>query len=352
MNELKQYKPGDFWQRLLSAVAMAIVVGVTPSAIVSPFISGLASTSPFWAAISTATSLCQFSVPLAAGILAATRFNLTMVESASVGLAAMIGSGAIAVKNGTFTLVGMGDLINTIIIIALTIVVMFLIRKRVGSFALIVDSIVGGSLMGAFGTWSYPYVHMISTWIGKLLNTFTDLQPVLMCLLLGTAFAVLIVTPISTIALGYAIGLSGLAGGTPSVAITACFMFVGIATYKTNGIGLSIAMFFGSVKMMLANFVKHPRMMIPIAVVGAIGGLTNALLFKITAVAQFSGFGQPVAAIHAYATVGGSALVKLLVVALAYYILPLVYCLIVWALFKKFLPNIYNEADWKVDLSK
>ncbi|HAT54714.1 MAG TPA: hypothetical protein DCW31_05670 [Lactobacillus sp.] len=129
MNELKKYSLGEFWQRLLSAVAMAIVVGVTPSAIVSPFISGLAKTSTFWATIATATSLCQYSVPLAAGILAATRFNLTMVESASVGLASMIGSGATLAKNGTFTLVGMGDLINTIIIIALTIVVMFFIRQ-------------------------------------------------------------------------------------------------------------------------------------------------------------------------------------------------------------------------------
>lgn len=352
MEELRKIKPGDFWQRLLSAVAMAIVVGVTPSAIVSPFISGLAKTSPFWGTLSGATSLCQFSVPLAAGILAATRFDFTMVESASVGLAALIGSGAIAAKNGAFTLVGMGDLINTIIIIALTIVVMFLIRKHVGSFALIVDSIVGGTVMGAIGIWTYPYVHMISTWIGQLLNTFTDLQPVLMSLLLGLAFAVLIVTPISTIALGYAIGLTGLAGGTPSVGVTACFMFVAIATYKSNGIGLSIAMFFGSVKMMLANFVKHPRMMLPVAVVGALGGLTNAFFFHIHAIAQFSGFGQPVAAIHAYATLGGGAGIRLLMVALAYYILPLVYCFIVWILFKRFLPKFFNEDDWKVDLTK
>mgnify|MGYP004480272865 CR=1 FL=1 len=351
MKELRQYKMGDFWNRLLSAVAMAIVVGVTPSAMITPFISGVTKISPFGATINTATSLCQFIVPVAAGVMAANQFHFTMVEKASVGLAAFIGSGAAQIKNGHITLAGMGDLINTILIIAVAIIVIFLIRNYVGSFALIVDSIVCGSFVGAFGIWSYKYVHMISTFIGDVLNTFTNLQPTIMCILLGTAFAVLIVTPISTIALGYAIGLTGLAGGTPSIGVTACFMFVAIATYKTNGIGLSIAMFFGSVKMMLANFVKHPRMLVPVAVVGAIGGLTN-VFFKITSVPQFSGFGQPVAAIHAFAVLHGSVAANLLVVALAYYILPLIYGLVVYYIFKKFVPGIYKEQDWKVDMSK
>lgn len=352
MKELRQIKQGEFWQRLLSAVAMAIVVGVTPSAMVSPFIGGLAKTSAFWAAINTATNMCQYIVPVAAGVLAGTQFNFTMVESASVGLASFIGSGASQIKNGKIILVGMGDLINTILIIAVAIVVIFLLKDHVGSFALIVDSIVLGPIVGAFGLWTYKYVHMISLFIGDVLNTFTNLQPIFMCTLLGLAFAVLICTPISTIAIGYAIGLAGLAGGTPSVGVTACFAFIAIATYKTNGVGLSIAMFFGSVKMMLANFVKHPRMLVPVAVVGAIGGLTNVLFFKITSVPQYAGFGQPVAAIHAFGVLDGSLGVKLLMVALAYYILPFVYGYIVYIIFKKFLPSLYNEDDWKVDLSK
>lgn len=352
MKELRKIKQGDFWQRLLSAVAMAIVVGVTPSAMVSPFISGVAKTSAFWGAISSATSMCQYTVPIAAGVLAGTQFNFTMVESASIGLASFIGSGATQLKNGKLVLVGMGDLINTILIISVAIVAIFLLRDHVGSFALIVDSIVLGPIIGAFGIWTYKYVHMISLFIGDVLNTFTNLQPIVMCTLLGLAFAVLICTPISTIAIGYAIGLTGLAGGTPSVGVTACFAFIAIATYKTNGAGLSVAMFFGSVKMMLANFVKHPRMLIPVAVVGAIGGLTNVLFFRITSVPQFAGFGQPVAAIHAFSVLGGSSGMRLLIVALAYYILPFIYGYVVYLIFKKFLPSLYSENDWKVDLSK
>ena len=39
MKELSKYKMGEFWNKLLSAVAMAIVVAVTPGAIISPFIT-------------------------------------------------------------------------------------------------------------------------------------------------------------------------------------------------------------------------------------------------------------------------------------------------------------------------
>lgn len=352
MKEFRQIRQSTFWLKILSAVAMAIVVGVTPSAIVSPLSSFLAKGSGLWTSINMATGMCQFAVPVAAGVLAAAQFNFTMVERASVGLAAFISSGAAVYKNGQWILMGMGDLINVILITAVAIFAIYLVREHVGSFALIVDSILCGSIVGAFGSWTYTYVHMLSTGIGSIVNSFTTLQPIVMTLLLGMVFALLICTPISAIAIAYTIGLSGLAGGTPSVGITACFMFVAIATYKSNGVGLSIAMFFGSVKMMMANFVKHPRMLVPIAIVGALGGLTNSLFFKFTSIPQFAGFGQPAAPIQVYSTLQGSASMKLLLLALAYYILPLVYGLIAFYIFKKYLPKLFNEDDWKVDLSK
>ncbi|MGV8024901.1 PTS sugar transporter subunit IIC, partial [Mycobacterium kansasii] len=81
-------------------------------------------------------------------------------------------------SKGTWSLVGMGDLINTILVIAIAIVVIFLIRNYVGSFSIIWEPIICGSLIGAFGMWSYTYVHLISMTVGNILNSFTTLQPV------------------------------------------------------------------------------------------------------------------------------------------------------------------------------
>lgn len=350
MKELRQYKMGEFWNKLLSGVAMAIVVAVTPGAIIAPFISGLAQSSSFWAIINTATNMGTYIVPVAAAVLAANQFGFTMIEKASVALAALAGSGAVVYSKGTWTLVGMGDLINTILIIALTIVAIFLVRDYVGSFSIILEPILCGSIIGSFGMWSYTYVHMISMGVGNILNSFTNLQPILLCTLIAMSFAIIIATPLSTVGLAYAIGINGIAGGAASVGATACFMMVAVATYKMNGKGVSFAMFWGGVKMMLANFVKHPRMLLPIAVVGALTGFTDSFL-NIKAGSAYAGFGQPVGPINSFTYMQGSVIYNVIVLALIYFILPIIYSLVVYFIFKK-LPKVYNENDWKVDLSK
>ncbi|VDG32056.1 membrane protein, putative [Lactobacillus acidipiscis] [Lactiplantibacillus mudanjiangensis] len=350
MQELRQYKVGEFWNKLLSGIAMAIVVAVTPGAIISPFIGGLAKSSAFWAAINTATNMGIYIVPVAAGVLAADQFGFTMIEKASVSLAAIAGSGAVVYAHNTWTLVGMGDLINTILVIAIAIVTIFLVRPYVGSFSIIWEPILCGSVIGAFGMWSYQYVHMISMGVGNILNAFTTLQPILLCTLIAMSFAVIIATPLSTVGLAYAIGISGIAGGAASVGATACFMMVAVATYKVNGKGVAFAMFWGSVKMMLANFVKHPRMLLPIAIVGAMTGFTDAFL-GIKAGAAYAGFGQPVGPINSFTYMSGSTIVNVIVLALIYFILPIIYSLIAYVIFRK-MPKLYDENDWKIDLSK
>ena len=46
MTELKQYSPGAFWNKVMSAVAMAIVVSVTPSAINASMLMALLAKRP------------------------------------------------------------------------------------------------------------------------------------------------------------------------------------------------------------------------------------------------------------------------------------------------------------------
>ncbi|RHW49742.1 hypothetical protein DS831_06150 [Bombilactobacillus bombi] len=350
MNELKKYKFGEFWNMLLSGVAMAIVVAVTPGAIVSPFISGLAKVNTFWATINTATNMCTYVVPVAAAILAANQFGFSMIEKASVSLAALAGSGAVVYSKGQWTLVGMGDLINTIIVIAISIVLIFLVRNYVGSFSIIWEPIICGSVVGAFGIWTYKYVHMISMGVGDILNSFTNLQPILLCTLIAMSFAVIIATPLSTVGLAYAIGINGIAGGAASVGVTSCFMMVAVATYKMNGKGVSFAMFWGSVKMMLANFVKHPRMLLPIAIVGALTGLTDSFI-GIKSGSAYAGFGQPVGPINSFTYMHGSTLLNIVILALIYFILPIIYSIIVYLIFRK-LPKLYDENDWIIDIDK
>lgn len=353
MTELKQYSPGAFWNKVMSAVAMAIVVSVTPSAIIGPVFQALADYGAFWASLNMITNLAMYAVPVLCGALAAGQFGFNMIEKTSVALATLIGSGAVAysAKDQTYTLIGMGDLINTILVTALAIVVIFAVRQYVGSWSIIWDPIIGACVVGGIGTWTYPYVHLISTTVGTFLNQVTKLEPLLMCTILGLAFAVIIATPLLTVGLAYAFSIAGIAGGAASVGITACFFTVAYAVSKVNGKGLVVAMAFGSVKMMLANFLRHPQMLIPIALSGALAGLVDSLPFaRMENGAAYAGFGFPVAPINAYTHLHGSVGANLLTVGLMYLVLPTVVALLSYHFCKNVL-HIVDENHWYVDLN-
>lgn len=353
MTSLKQYSMGEFWNKILSATAMAIVVAVTPSAIVGPLFQALAMHGTVWEALNTACNMATYTVPVLCGAMAAGQFGFTMIEKASVALASLIGSGAVQYSSksgGTFTLVGMGDLINIIIVTVLAVLAIFLIRDYVGSFAIIWDPIVSACLVGGIGMMMYPYVHLISTTVGSILNSFTNLQPVLMCTLLGMAFAVIIATPLSTVGLAYAFGISGLAGGAASVGVSACFLMVAYACSKVNGKGIVVAMVFGSVKMMLANFVKHPQMLVPIAIAGALNGFTDSFI-KVKNIAADAGFGIPVGPINAYTLMTGSTASKLLTILLIYFVCPIIYAIFAHYLCGRVF-HIVKDEYWKVELDQ
>ena len=93
-----------------------------------------------------------------------------------------------------------GDLINTMITAAIAVLFILLIEERVGSMALIVFPTIVGGLSATIGIFTLPYVRLITTGIGNMLNSFTELQPVLMSMLISMVFSFIIISPLSTVA--------------------------------------------------------------------------------------------------------------------------------------------------------
>src|SRR5699024_4652038 len=121
------------------------------------------------------------------------------------------------------------------------------------------------------------------------MNSFTNLQPLLMCILIAIAFSILIVSPISTVAIAMAIGISGIASGAANVGIAAAACLV-VGTAKVNNKGVPIAVFLGAMKMMMPNLLKNPVISIPIALTAVVTGIT-ASLFGIQGTPESAGFG-------------------------------------------------------------
>src|SRR5699024_11935459 len=123
---------------------------------------------------------------------------------------------AVFTENG-WILTGIGDLINTMITAAIAVGIMLIVKDRFGSLSIILIPIVVGGISGLLGILLLPYVNTITVGLGVLFNNITSAQPIIMAILLSISFAVIIISPVSTAALAYAIGISGLVAGEAGV---------------------------------------------------------------------------------------------------------------------------------------
>lgn len=72
-----------------------------------------------------------------------------------------------------------------------------------------------------------------------------------MAILIAMSFSVIIISPISTVAIAYAIGLSGLASGgvCTNLGIVATTAVLVMGSIKVNKSGVSVAILLGAMKM-------------------------------------------------------------------------------------------------------
>ncbi|QGG97321.1 PTS transporter subunit IIC [Streptococcus dysgalactiae subsp. dysgalactiae] len=315
----------SFMNKVLAGTAIAIVVALIPNAILATFLKPLlpnAAAAEFLHIV----QVFQFFTPIMAGFLIGQQFKFNPMQQLAVGGAAYIGSGAWAytevvqkgVATGTFQLRGIGDLINMMITASLAVLAVKYFGNKFGSLTIILLPIIIGTGVGYIGWKLLPYVSYVTTLIGQGINSFTTLQPILMSILIAVAFSLIIVSPISTVAIGLAIGLNGMAAGAASMGIASTAAVLVWATLKVNNSGVPIAIALGAMKMMMPNFLKHPIMAIPMVVTAAISSLTVPL-FNLVGTPASSGFGL-VGAVGPIASLAGGS--SVLIIILAWIVVP------------------------------
>lgn len=315
----------SFMNKVLAGTAIAIVVALIPNAILATFLKPLlpnAAAAEFLHIV----QVFQFFTPIMAGFLIGQQFKFNPMQQLAVGGAAYIGSGAWAytevvqkgVATGTFQFRGIGDLINMMITASLAVLAVKYFGNKFGSLTIILLPIIIGTGVGYIGWKLLPYVSYVTTLIGQGINSFTTLQPILMSILIAVAFSLIIVSPISTVAIGLAIGLNGMAAGAASMGIASTAAVLVWATLKVNKSGVPIAIALGAMKMMMPNFLKHPIMAIPMVVTAAISSLTVPL-FNLVGTPASSGFGL-VGAVGPIASLAGGS--SVLIIILAWIVVP------------------------------
>ncbi len=103
-------------------------------------------------------------------------------------------------------------------------------------------------------------------------------------------FAVLIVSPISSVGIATAISLSGIASGSANLGIVAGSFTLAIMGASVNSLGTTLAHFIGTPKIQMANMLEKPKLFIPVMVNAAIAGAIGAI-FNIKGTPMSAGFG-------------------------------------------------------------
>lgn len=312
-----------FVNNILVGHAIGIVAGLVPSALLGEICKALRETLPVFGVIYQLVTAYMIAVPLLIGAACAFKFRMKPIPMVCAAAAAFIGSGALEFTADGILIRGMGDLVNTLVTISLTCGLILLIDGRLGSFEPLllppIISVVGGGL----GVAVYPFVHAVTLGIGRVVDSFFALQPIPMAILVAVSFSVIIISPVSTVAIATAIGMSGLASGAGNLGCVAAAVGMFIGGLRVNPSGLSLSILLGTPKIMIGALVRNPKIVVPIVLNAAILGVFGALFqIKGTAVSAGFGFSGLVGPVNAVQFMeGGATAGNLLILVFIYVIL-------------------------------
>ena len=348
---IKEIDPKTFVMNILNGVATGVVVVLIPGALLSELFKALVGALPQLTVVLNALSMSNSLMGVVCGISIGMRFGFTPIESFSLGLATHLASGSVIFKNNSMVMNGTGDIINMMVTAAVGAFVILLLKDKLKSFSLLVIPPLLLAVIGVGGLLLYPYVSQITAWIGIGVKHLTALQPGLMSILLAEVFALLILSPITTVGIALAVSLSGLGSGAANLGICAAGFGYAIMGWSVNPHGTSLAMFMGSPKMALPLVVRNFKTFIPIAANAAVLGLL-AYIFNIQGTPMSAGFGisglvGPLN--HINLASGGWSIINVIVALLVFIVAPIGLAFLFKYLFTKVFPLV-QENDYQLEM--
>ena len=118
-------------------------------------------------------------------------------------------------------------------------------------------------------------------WVGDLIMWATDLQPLLMGILVSVLVGIALTLPISSAAICASFGLVGLAGGAAVAGCCAQMIGFAVMSFKENKVGGLVSQGIGTSMLQMPNIVKNPKIWIAPTLASAITGPIATCVFKL-----------------------------------------------------------------------
>lgn len=286
------------------------------------------------------------------GIGMAYKLKKAPMVSISAGVAGMIGAFASNILKGNTTIVGVGEPLGAFVAAFVALEVGSLVSGKT-KVDIIVTPLVGILSGATVGLLVGPPISAFMAFIGEIINTSAQQQPVLMGILVAVLMGIALTLPISSAAIGVSLGLSGIAAGA---AVTGCCcQMVGFAvmSFRENKWSGIVAQGVGTSMLQMPNIIRRPIVWLPPIVASAILGPISSAVLGMTATKVGAGMGTSglVGCIDTFTTMtagGIDAWIVLLEIVGIQIILPALICLGISELMRKL--GAIRQGDLKLDL--
>lgn len=129
-------------------------------------------------------------------------------------------------------------------------------------------------------SWWAPAIGAAASSLGQTIMWATELQPLLMGIIVSLIVGIALTLPISSAAICAALLLTGLAGGAAVAGCCAHMIGFAVISFKENGVGGLFAQGIGTSMLQMGNIIKNPKIAIPAIVASMITGPLATCLFK------------------------------------------------------------------------
>ncbi len=126
-----------------------------------------------------------------------------------------------------------------------------------------------------------PAVGAAASSVGDFIKWATNLQPLLMGILVSVVVGMALTLPISSAAICAALSLTGLAGGAAVAGCCAQMVGFAVMSFRENGVGGLVSQGLGTSMLQMPNIIRNPRVWIPPTLASAITGPIATCLFHL-----------------------------------------------------------------------
>lgn len=288
-----------------------------------------------WALLTEIAGYAKACTGAALGIAIAHRLNAPPLVLLSAAVAGMMGNG-LSVTLGDTTLTAGPAGAFVVCIIAVELGKLVSKETPVDILATPIVTILSGALVAKL---LCPAIAYGMYWLGYFVNTATEMQPLLMGVLVSVVVGIILTLPISSAAICAMIGISGLAGGAATAGCCAQMVGFAVISFRENRWSGLVAQGLGTSMLQMGNIMKNPRIWIPATLASAVTGPLSTLVFKLECTGVSAGMGT-------CGMVGPLGVLKDMEFSAAAWVGVLAVCIVTPALLSLLFAEILRRLGW------